>query len=55
MANGLVEIWLTVRFRIMVANFADKDVTLAKNEVLALGLPAPSKVFKINADPRECD
>ncbi len=52
--NGLVEIRPTVLFRItvMVANFADKDVTLAKNEVLALVLPAPSKVFTVNVDPR---
>ncbi len=39
----------------MVANFADKDVTLAKNEVLALALPAPSKVFTVNVDPREAE
>ncbi len=35
-ANGLVEIRPTVLFRIMVANFADKNATLAKNEVLSL-------------------
>ncbi len=53
MANGLVDIRPTVSFRIMVANFVDKDVTLAKNEVLALALPGPSKVFTVNVDPRE--
>ncbi len=52
LVNGLVEIRPTVLFRIMVAKFADKDVTLAKNEVLALALPAVSKVFTVNVDPR---
>ncbi len=53
MANGLVYIRPTVLFRIMVANLADEDVTLAKNEVLALALPAPSKALTIDVDPRE--
>ncbi len=52
-ANSLVDIRPTELFRIMVANFADEDVTLANNEVLALALPAPSKVFTVSVDPRE--
>ncbi len=55
MANGLAEIRSMVPYRIIVANFADKDVTLAKKEVLAVAIPAPSKVFTVNDDPRECE
>ncbi len=53
MANGLVEIRPMVLFRIMVAKFADKDVTLAKNEVLEAAPPGQSKVFSVNDDRRE--
>ncbi len=52
-ANGLVDIRPAVPFRITVAQFADKDVTLAKNEVLVLALQDLYKVFAVNVDPRE--
>ncbi len=52
-ANGLVDIMPSVILGIMVANFANEDVMLSKNEVLALALPAPSNVFTVNVDPRE--
>ncbi len=51
--NGSYDIRPTLLFRIMVANFAEKDVALAKNELLALALPPPSKIFTVNVDPRE--
>ncbi len=34
-----------------MASFADKDVTLAKSEFLAMPLPAPSKAFTVNIYP----
>ncbi len=51
MANCLVGIRSTVLFRIAVANFADGDVTLAKNEVLPPAVSALSEVCMVNVDP----
>lgn len=51
MANGLADIKPFSPFHVLVANFSSKSVTLSKNEVLALALPAPTKVFTVNVDP----